>query len=334
MKKIVFLTFLFVLVIISTGCMRVYETYTVNDDGTLTVTMKQAYSKELLDQSGEGDTSNAVVETLEDGKEYYTETDSATAPLEELKKNTNLTLTKDIFFYRVNTNSDEKVSAEKATDDQDLSTAISNSIYVKLTINLTDEIVDTNANLKDETSGKTAAFDTNFISESWYAYTAHGKELLEADNNPPVIDNVEDGAFYSQLPDVTFGDDTVVASATINGHPYSPLFVVDGKNVITATDIKGNTTTVTFYTDKKAPVIKGVKNGKKYSRKATFYVKDNVALSKVTVDGKKQKLTKSKLVKKGKYKNYYKLTVKKKGKHLVVAQDNAGNVIKLKFRIK
>lgn len=83
--------------------------------------------------------------------------------------------------------------------------------------------------------------------------------------------------------------------------------------------------------DKKAPVIKGVKKNKTYKKKVTVYVKDNVKIKKVTVNGKKVKLKK---VKSGKYKGYYKFTVKKKGKNKIVAVDTSGNKKKITIKIK
>ncbi|MCH5268116.1 MAG: hypothetical protein J1E62_07205 [Lachnospiraceae bacterium] len=101
--------------------------------------------------------------------------------------------------------------------------------------------------------------------------------------------------------------------------------------------LKAAMATPTPKPDKKAPVIKGVKNNKKYKKKATVYVKDNVKIKKVTVNGKKVKLTK---VKKGKYKGYYKFTVKKKGKkkkyikYKIIATDTSGNKKKVTIKIK
>lgn len=331
MKKKLFLCLTAFLAVMSTGCMRAYSTYTVNDDGSLTVTSKTGITKEFTDQTGGNTDPNAVLETLEDGKEYYTKVETQTGSAAELIDSPNVTINKDIFYYKIDTNNDSSTTDPQA---QDIANAIANSIYVKLTVNLADDIVDTNANLKEETSGKTAAFDTTFIGSSWYAYTARGKELIAADTTAPVISNVNDGAYYNSLPDIQFSDDTVVANTTINGKAYSELNITNGKNVVTATDINGNSTTVTFYTDLAAPVIKGIKDGRVYRGITTFYVKDKVALSKVTLDGKKQKIKKSNLVKKGKYKNYYKYTIKKKGKHTIIATDGAGNKTKIKITIR
>ena len=328
MRKISGLLLLLCIIFVSTGCMRVYGNYTINDDGTVTVTSKQAILKSYMDELG-GPDKEMTIETLEDGQEYYTETATETGTLDELGNSSSVTMTKDIFYYPITPQGDETIKS-----GYDISDAISQSIYVKLGVTLTSDIVATNANVTDETKEKTAVFDTSFTGESWYAYTAHGKELVDGDVTAPTIAGVENEKHYKNVPSLTFSDDTAIANTTINGKPYSVLNIVDGKNVVTATDIKGNTTTITFYADRQIPLIKGIKSGKRYSKKVTFYVKDNVELSSVTVNGKNQKLTNSKLVKKGKYKNYYKITIKKKGKITIIAKDSAGNKIKYKIKIQ
>ena len=78
--------------------------------------------------------------------------------------------------------------------------------------------------------------------------------------------------------------------------------------------------------DKTPPVIKNIKNKKKYKKsKVTVYVKDNDELYKVTVNGKKVKLKKTK---KGKYKGYYQFTLKRKKKtkkYKITAMDITDN---------
>ena len=328
MKRTVGTILLLCIVFVSTGCMRVYGNYTVNDDSTVTATVKTAMLKSYVDEMG-GPSSETTLETLEDGQQYYSSTETKTGSVNDIIDSPNVTMTKDIFYYSITPQKDDTIKT-----GYDLSDAISQSIYVKMTITLSSDIIDTNANLTADTSGKTAAFDTTFTGASWYAYTAHGKELIDADTTAPTITGVKEGGYYNTLPDISFADDTAIASTTINGNPYSLTEVVTGKNIITATDIKGNIATTSFYVDNKSPIIKGIKNGKSYSHKATFYIKDNLNLSKVTVNGKNIKLGKSKLVKKGKYKNYYKITVKKKGKNTIIAKDSAGNKIKIKIKIQ
>ena len=328
-KKVMGLTILSCFALCATGCMRVYDTLTVNGDGTITDTQKQAISKQYIDDMGGTTEEGYTLETLEDGNQYYVTTATQTVTASELSEGSNVTLNSDIFYYGIAGDSDETVNSGYTIAD-----AIEQSIYVKMTVNLGSDIVETNANVTAETSGKTATFDTGLSGSSWYAYTAHGKELIDADTTAPVIQNAKDGKSYQSITDISFTDDTGIASATINGKSYSPLNAVNGKNIITVTDIKGNSTSVTIYLDTKAPTIKGIQNNSSYQGKAVFYVKDSVALSKVTVDGKKQKISNKSLVKKGKYKKYYKFTIKKKGSHTIVAADSAGNKKKIKITVK
>ncbi|MBE5924427.1 MAG: hypothetical protein E7271_08170 [Lachnospiraceae bacterium] len=331
MKKFLCACALVTVAFLSTGCMRVYETITVNDNETVTATVKQAILKSTSDSLNSEKDPNTIEEVLEDGNTYYTQTETKEYPsVAEFSKESSGNISKDIFYVDLNNgNSKDATSTEQSIVD-----LVNQSIYIKMTINLAGEIVETNANVKEETKGNTAVFDTKFLSESWYAYTAHGKELIEADVTAPVISNVEEGGHYCRIPDIQFSDDTAVASKTINGKSYSTSNIKDGLNTLTVTDVKGNSTTVTFYKDMTAPVIKKIKNGKSYKGKVLFYVKDKLELDTVTDNGKKLKLTKKNLVKSGKYKNYYKFEIKKKGKHKIIAIDKAGNRIKYTIRIR
>lgn len=81
-------------------------------------------------------------------------------------------------------------------------------------------------------------------------------------------------------------------------------------------------------TDKTTPVVKVVKSGK--SRK--IYIKDNVKLKSVSINGKSKKL--GSVLKNGKYKGYYYFKVTKKGKYKVVATDYAKNKKTVTFTVK
>lgn len=326
MKKSITIIFLLFLICETTGCMRVYDTLTVNPDGTVTETQKQCISKEYIDSINESDTSqnlsdsDMTLETLEDGGEYYCTSETKTVSEADAAKSSGLTINKDIFYYPIQNNQDESVKT-----GYDLSDAIDKNIFLKLTINLGDDIVETNANVTDETTGCTAVFNSYFTEQSWYAYTAQGKEIINSDTTPPVIKFLQKKKYYAGLPNITYTDNVGIASVTLNNKPFTHLNIKNGKNEIKVTDIKGNSTKATFTCDTVKPVIKGIKQNKSYKKKAVFYVRDKVSLSKVTVDGKKQKISKKNLVKKGKYKKYYKFTIKKKGYHSIIATDKAGN---------
>lgn len=357
MKKVLGVCILSIMLFAMTGCMRVYETLTVNPDGSITQTEKSGISKEYLDSNGEQPDPSAKLETLEDGKEYYTNTESKTTTLNALQEDMEgVILTKDIFYYPLN-------SGETSSNDSDIQQAISQGVYLKMTVNLGDSIVDTNANINAETSGNTAVFDSTSNPSAWYAYTQKGKMQIDNDKTKPVIKGIKKGSYYKELPKITYSDNIAVVKTKLNGVDVTPAnstssFTVngkkktttyydwygtvkgvtksmkkEGKNVFTVYDLKGNSASVTFYLDTKAPLIKGVKNNKTYRNQAVLYIKDKQKLSKVTVNKKKQKLSKKNLVKKGKYKGYYKITVSKKGKNTIIAYDKAGNKKTIKIKI-
>ena len=332
--------FLSFIALTSTGCMRVYDDIKLNEDGTITYTVKQCISKEYMDNlqsnsnnsssnSSSNDADEMTIETLEDGQQYYTETETKNVTAGEITDNPLVTISKDIFYYGISQDPDETISTGYTLND-----AIEQNVYLKMSVHLIGEITETNANLKDETSGNTAVFDSTFTEKSWYAYTAHGRELIDSDKTPPVIKFVKKNKYYSGFPQLTFSDNVGLKSITVNGKPYAAKSLKEGKNTISATDINGNTSKVQFYRDTKKPLIKGVKSGKSYKKKAVFYVKDKVSLSKVTINGKKKKLSKKNLVKKGKYKNYYKFTVTHTGFNSVFATDKAGNYAYIYFYIR
>ena len=109
--------------------------------------------------------------------------------------------------------------------------------------------------------------------------------------------------------------------------------IKNGENVFLVSDLSGNTEEFTVILDKNKPVIKGIKNGKTYKKKAVLYVKDACELSKVKINGKNQKLAAKQLVKDGKYKGYYKIVISEKGANKIVATDVAGNKKTLKIKI-
>lgn len=343
-KKILGILLLSTILLSLTGCMKIYETFTINPDGTITGTATSYIDKEYADTNGLA-SEGATVETLSDGRAYYAETETEKYTSKELyEENNGVVFNNDIFYYWVGL--DKK--------DTEMGQGLNYGLYVKMTINLSDTIVDTNANVTEETSGNSACFDTNSAADVWYAYTARGKQLIDADQSAPVIKGVKNNKYYKKMPNITYSDNTFVDAHAVllndvrvtpvkSGSNYDWYGTIgnitrsakkEGKNVFTISDLKGNTTSVTFYLDTKPPVIKGVKNNKTYQKQAIIYVKDKQLLSKVTDNKKSVKLTKKYLVKKGKYKGYYKITIKNKGTHTIIARDQAGNKTTMKINIQ
>lgn len=121
-----------------------------------------------------------------------------------------------------------------------------------------------------------------------------GKSVLECD----LLDN-EDFLYYVTL---------------------SPAGLADGKHTLVVSDLYGNQKTLTFKTDKTAPVVKGVKHKKIYRKAVTIKFSDNVSgIKKATLNGKS--------IKSGK-------KVEKVGKYTLIVKDKAGNESKVKFTIK
>ena len=325
------------ILLLSTGCMRIYYDIKCNDDDTITATIKKCTSKSYIDKETESDgekykpaTENGeTVEVLEDGQEYYVESEEKQLTSKEISSNPLVTINKDIFYYGMSKgDQDETVKAGYTLQD-----AISQSIYLKMTVHLSGDVVDTNANVKDDTTGNTVAFDTTFSNADWYAFTAKGKEIIANDTTPPTITIQKKSKYYNQIPAFDFSDNVGIASITINNIPYSTAKAKNGNNVIAATDINGNKTELTFKCDTKKPVIKGVKSSKIYKNKAVIYTKDDNGIASIIIDGKKIKLSKKLIVKKGKYKKYYKCKVTSKGYHFATIKDKAGNFNYISFYV-
>lgn len=344
-KKILGILLLFMTLLSLTGCMKIYETFTVNPDGTITGTATTYLDKEYADSHSQTPEPGTKVETLSDGRQYYSETETQNYTAAELSSgDSNVFFDKDIFYYWVGL--DKK--------DTDIGQGLFYGLYLKMTINLSDAIVETNANVTDETSGNTACFDTDSTTDVWYAFTARGKQIFDGDNTAPIVTGVKKNKYYKAMPKITYTDNILVDTHSImlNGLQVTPVnsssgydwyatingvlksAKKEGKNVFSVSDVKGNTTSITFFLDTKAPVIKGIKNNKTYKKQAVIYIKDKQLLSKVTDNKKNVKLAKKSLMKKGKYKGYYKITIKKTGKHTIVARDKAGNKKTMKITIQ
>lgn len=150
------------------------------------------------------------------------------------------------------------------------------------------------------------------------------------DKTTPVITGVANGGLYNTTRKLTVKDDSEIASLKINGREYASgldnteyvTLSNTGTYKVVAKDSLGNTKTLTFKIDKKKPAIKGAKNGKTYKKTVKLRFKDANGIKKVVINGKKVK--KVNKVKK----------LKKNGKYTVRVVDKAGNVTKIKFKIK
>lgn len=150
------------------------------------------------------------------------------------------------------------------------------------------------------------------------------------DKTAPVITGVANSGLYNTTRKLTVKDDSEIASLKINGREYASgldnteyvTLSNTGTYKVVAKDSLGNTKTLTFKIDKKKPTIKGAKNGKTYKKTVKLRFKDANGIKKVVINGKKVK--KVNKVKK----------LKRNGKYTVRVVDKAGNVTKIKFKIK
>ena len=129
------------------------------------------------------------------------------------------------------------------------------------------------------------------------------------------------GVYKAKKVYVTFTDSVEMNSVKVNGTEVGTSCIItkQGKYTIVATDTVGNTTKMIITIDRKAPTIKGVKNGKTYKGKAKIKVSDKYGIKYIKLNGKTIK---------------NKSTIKKKGKYTLVVTDKAGNKKTVKFRIK
>jgi hypothetical protein len=111
------------------------------------------------------------------------------------------------------------------------------------------------------------------------------------------------------------GDEEFIYYVTI-----TPSSLTDGKHTLTVTDTYGNEQTITFKTDKTAPVVKGVKHKKTYKKAVKIKFSD-------AASGIKSALLNGKKITSG-------TKLKTVGSYTLKVKDKAGNLTTVKFKIK
>lgn len=322
-----FLTVLLITMImfVLSGCVHAEQAITVSSDEKITVAVKQSYEKAATDEalneifaSDENtlmpDELNTIKEILNtypvetvDGVECYIIEDSMTYTAEEFVQNfPTMIATKDKFYCYFGIDDTVGEDFSDLASDDEISEYLPNPEDISFKVTLPSPIVHTNGTVPDEdnhTASWSLSTDTFKKNDDLYAYTANDPANREADRATVEEQIKAATSIPSPTPNVT-----QTSTPTVTDSP-------------TTTESK----------DKKAPTIKGIKKNKTYKKKVTVYVRDNVKLQKVTVNGKKVALTK---VKSGKYKGYYKFTVKKKGKKKIVAIDTSKNKKTITIKIK
>lgn len=353
MKKLVVVLSLFCMMVILAGCK--YEIiYDFTQGNGVRVTSAVYYSEDEINTAKmtEEELKQFEVVTLDDGKTYYKNSETQIKSIDEISKDTSLGIIKaNLIYIPLNTVEEKEKENSNATGDgiEDLE----NSIDYDFSFILTEDIVETNGTLSEDKRTVTFKKTAETKEEAFYAYTASSKAALDADKTAPVISGLKPNKYYKSLNDLVISDETGLKSITCNGIKMSCSVLTQegqvkerlwflygsnkfkqGKNVIVATDVCGNTSTFTFLYDNEAPVFKKIKNYSIKKNKVVFYVKDTGSgIKKITYSKnykKYKKLNKKyyKKVKKGKYKGYYKVTipVKKNTIFSFKVNDKAGNV--------
>lgn len=339
----VLLGILCIMAFVLAGCVRMEQSIVVDENNKITMGSELAFNKAKTEErlaQEEGlspeEVEEMMVESYEiktiQGEEYYVQSQSTELTEAEMEENyPTYLITKDKFyFYGLMDENSESTGEE---DDsmigsmEDMGLTPEDMEYCVMRVKLPSEVIKTNGMIQEDKQSvlwdiKDVIFAETDASEmEFYAYTANDPGDPAADRK--IVEDRMADPFASYHPVIESPTPSVAPSALPSVSPsVSPNYVAPS-----ATPVQ----TAAPNKDKKAPIIKGVKKNKKYKNKVTLYVKDNVKVKKVLVNGKKVKLKK---ISKGKYKGYYKFVVKKKGKYTVAAYDTSGNCRKVKFRIQ
>lgn len=272
----------------------------------------------------------AYINKLKEGSkkpELYTTDTIAAAPFSEV------TLDNSTFIAAIASNSQLTVGREsiQSTDvsglnKQDLNGYESINAYYKAqgiildySITLPAVIVESNGTI----SGNTASWSTETLPADGRLIASTTGNILAADTEAPVISGAKANGLYRKKVTLQASDNVGLKSFSINGIDMGGTkftISVNGKHQLKAEDYNGNTTSLTFRIDTKAPKIKGLKKGRKtYNKNVTLKFTDNVGIQSVKLNGKNV--------------NKKKITVKKAGRYVVKVTDKAGNVTTSRFTI-
>lgn len=186
-----------------------------------------------------------------------------------------------------------------------------------------------------DSSNPTAITSVYLKKSGWYSFRISATKsdptnfavvkVMYIDVTSPTITGVKDGKVYYSDKTVKFADDSKgvgILKGTYNGKSFSSgkKFSSDGKYVIKVYDKNKNLKKLTFYIDKKKPVVTGVKNGATYKSAVTIKFSDaGTGVKSATLNGKS--------VKSG-------VKVKNSGTYTLSVKDKIGRVTTVKFTIR
>lgn len=342
-KKIVLATLLTALVCSLTGCVNLELEEKITKDGKITDTIveyleRDAVKDYIVRKMGSDRVAETEKEMLKDGysiknidgKDYYVSKPevSRTTLAKQAKGNqsdtvkggyeiweTGMRLNLGIVFDYLDLSDYTEMSSMYELSESEMKDILAKS-YIEYNAVFDYDIVRT---------------DKNGVIDSQNPKKATWKIKMSDLGKAPVIEaycksgikvsGVTQNATYAKTKKVKFSG---VKTATYKGKKVKSgvKFTKHGQHTLILKAAGGEQRTVTFFIDKKKPVINGIKNNKTYKGTQYFAVQDkDSGVASVTVNGKKQKPT------------YDMYVVKKKGTNKIVVRDKVGNKKTIKIKI-
>ena len=325
-----------------TGCINMKVQDKISKNGTYTSTATEYIDRAALVEYMNGSSATENLDEFEkglvdggytlqtiDGKEYYVgKPEVNTTTIQKFAKKNQQNSVKGecqlwetgmyMNFGAVKKEMDLNMTSGSLSTvySSDLKKLYDNS-FVEYTVTFDYDVVKTDSKgVIDVTDPKTVTWKMSYND---YMKSA----VIEAYCNSSItVSGVKQGASYKGTKKVKF---TGATSATYKGKTVKSgaKYKKHGQHTILLKADSGEQRTITFFIDKKKPVIKGIKNKKKYKKGKMFTVKDaGSGIASIKINGKKKSLISA---------NYM---LNKKGTNTIVVTDKVGNKTKVKVKIK
>ncbi len=347
MKKRIIAAFVIMCMIFTlTGCMEASWSIKISKDGTVTSDMMAYYNREgyyswFEDIVGSESMSLEEFDSLMtesgfqiqnvDGVDYYvdtTQTEHDASTIVGAAKGDRATSVNgeyQMWETGIRINLDQLAEErDMELDDEDYSKKemkqlkkLMKSSYIVISAEFDYDITVTDSlAIRDESNPKKVKWRISFADLKGNIYALCNSQIL--------VSGVTQGASYKNPVTLNYqGAATAVSGgrSVVSGESFGD----HGQHTVILTSAEGEQRTVTFFIDKKKPVIKKIKDKKLYKKGKTFSVADkDSGITKVTINGKKAKET-------GKENTF---VLNKKGKNRIVVKDGVGNVSRMTVRVK
>ena len=342
-KRVLAALLAMVLVFCLTGCMEMHVEEKISKSGAYRSTSVVYLDKEAAVEIVEKEGGEGYVDSLDeimqeggftvqtiDGKDYYVSKPevSKSTIVKETKNSQQDTVKGSYQIWETGISIDMKAMLGDMTDSlstdllstttdvADAKRILANS-YLVYTVVFDYDIIKTDKNgTIDSTDPKKASWKISLDpDESISKIEAYCKSDIK-------VSGVTQGATYKKAKKVKFQG---AVSATYKGKKVKSgtSFKKHGQHTLILKAASGEQRTVTFFIDKKKPVVKGVKNKKTYTKKKNITIQDkDSGIASIKINGKKQDVSQ------------ISFTIKKKGTNTIVVKDKVGNTTKIKVTIK